>query len=149
MSVWEPCKLPLIIISQDECVFSQFLLTSKMWIGPHTEMPLLPKSEGDGQIISAMPSRDFGFGLQIHEDQLAQVNESQKEQSYLHTTAMTEVFGCINKTTTCWVIVYPVHDGYWNSYHMTIQLEDCIECLRVYPQHDFHFMFDHSQGHTN
>jgi len=119
MSVWAPHNsLPLIIIGQDESVFSQFLLTSKMWMGPHQEVPLLPRSEGDGQTISAMQSRDLGFGLQIHDDQLAQINEWPKKQNYLNTTAATEIFSCVKKkplveSPFIWSITIGVnHDGY-------------------------------------
>jgi len=45
-----------------------------MWTGPNKEGPLLPKSDGDGRMISAMQLRDFGFGLPMSADQLAQVN---------------------------------------------------------------------------
>jgi hypothetical protein len=32
---------------------------------------------------------------------------------------------------------------------MAIQFEDCVDCLRViFPQFDFAFLFDHSQGHA-
>ncbi len=32
--------------------------------------------------------------------------------------------------------------------HMVLQLEDCVDCLKVlYPQHDFLFLLDHSCGH--
>jgi len=32
---------------------------------------------------------------------------------------------------------------------MAVQLEDCVDCLRVcFPEYDFVFLFDHSQGHT-
>jgi len=51
-----PNDRPLMIIGQDECVFSQFLLRSKMWTGPNKEAPLLPKSEGDGRMLSGMQS---------------------------------------------------------------------------------------------
>jgi len=86
-----------MIIGQDECIFSQFLLTTKLWVGPHKVAPLLPKSEGEEQMISAMQSRGFGFDLPIPEDKLTQINELQKEQNYLNTTAATEVFGCVKK----------------------------------------------------
>jgi len=33
-------------------------------------------------------------------------------------------------------------------YHMAIQLEDCVDCLKIlFPDYDFLFLFDHSQGH--
>jgi len=46
MRAW-PNSLPVIIIGQDECVFLQFLLISKVWVGLHKESPLLPKSDGE------------------------------------------------------------------------------------------------------
>ena len=39
-------------------------------------------------------------------------------------------------------------EGYWNSYHMSLPFEDVVDCLRIlYPDFDFVFLFDHSQGH--
>ena len=39
---------------------------------------------------------------------------------------------------------------YWTSNHMTIQTEDCIDCLKVLydDKYDFVFLFDHSSGHA-
>ncbi len=38
--------------------------------------------------------------------------------------------------------------GYWNSFHMSMQFEDVVDCLQVlYPEFDFVFLFNHSQGH--
>ena len=39
-------------------------------------------------------------------------------------------------------------EGYWVYEHMVLQLEDCVDCLKVlYPEYDFIFMLDHSCGH--
>jgi hypothetical protein len=40
--------------------------------------------------------------------------------------------------------------GYWTGNHMILQVEDCIDCLRVLftDQYDFAFLFDHSSGHA-
>jgi hypothetical protein len=39
-------------------------------------------------------------------------------------------------------------EGYWSYEHRVIQLEDCIDCLKVlYPQYDMVFLLDHSCGH--
>jgi hypothetical protein len=47
------------------------------------------------------------------------------------------------------IVVGANNDGYWNSMHMSIQFEDCIDCCKVlYSNHDFLFLFDHSQGHN-
>ena len=41
------------------------------------------------------------------------------------------------------------NEGYWTYNHMSIQFEDCVDCIKViYPQFDFVFMFDHLQGHA-
>ena len=38
--------------------------------------------------------------------------------------------------------------GYWTGNHMILQVEDCIDCLRVLfaDQYDYTFLFDHSSG---
>jgi hypothetical protein len=47
---------PLMIAGQDESVFSQYLLSSKQWMGPKGQVALLPKSEGDGYMVFAFVS---------------------------------------------------------------------------------------------
>ncbi len=41
------------------------ILGSKTWIGPAGQRPLLPKSEGNGYMLSAFASREFGFGREL------------------------------------------------------------------------------------
>jgi hypothetical protein len=53
---------PLMIIGQEESVFSQHLLGDRTWIGPAGQRPLLPKSEADAYMLSALVSGEFGFG---------------------------------------------------------------------------------------
>ena len=39
-------------------------------------------------------------------------------------------------------------EGYWNYEAMSMQFEDCIDCMRVlYPMYEVVFLFDHSCGH--
>jgi hypothetical protein len=39
-------------------------------------------------------------------------------------------------------------EGYWSYEDVIIQFEDAVDCLKYpYPQYDFYFMFDHSNGH--
>ena len=65
---------PLVIFGQDECVFSQFLLPTKQWVGPNGERALLPKTDGMSLMVSAFQSREFGFGLEITCSQLEEIN---------------------------------------------------------------------------
>jgi hypothetical protein len=40
------------------------------------------------------------------------------------------------------------HEGYWRYDHMVLQMEDCIDVLKVlYPEFYVVFLFDHSCGH--
>jgi len=57
-----PQSKKLMTIGQDECVFSQCLFGQKQWVTPTGERPLMPKTEGEIYMLSAMQSRDFGFG---------------------------------------------------------------------------------------
>ena len=50
---------PLIIFGHDECIFKQYLLTKKNWVGPNGELALVPKDDGQGVMISALQSREF------------------------------------------------------------------------------------------
>ena len=63
-----------MIIGQDESVFAQYLLGSKQWVGPKGQRPLLPKSEGDGYMLSAFVSRELGFGRALTDDELLKIN---------------------------------------------------------------------------
>jgi hypothetical protein len=41
------------------------------------------------------------------------------------------------------------HEGYWNSSHAKLQLEDVVDALStIFPQFDLVFLFDQSSGHT-
>jgi hypothetical protein len=83
----------LMIIGQDESVFAQYLLGSKTWIGPTGQRPLLPKTEGDGYMLSAFVSREFGFGKEMTEAELAKVNDERRgmHKTYIDTQAATEI----------------------------------------------------------
>ena len=85
---------PLMIIGQDESVFAQYLLGSKTWVGPKGQRPLLPKSDGDGYMLSAFVAREFGFGREtMTAAELANVNNARRgaHKTYLGTQVATEI----------------------------------------------------------
>ncbi|KAI2489045.1 hypothetical protein MHU86_25554 [Fragilaria crotonensis] len=138
-------------------VFAQYLLGAKTWIGPKGQRPLLPKSEGDGYMLSAFVSREFGFGRPLTEDELARINlhRQQSRATYTDTHAAMEILGTINKVALTespfvkYLFIGANNEGYWNSFYMSLQLEDVVDCLQVlYPEFDLVFLFDHSQGHA-
>ncbi|KAG7350939.1 hypothetical protein IV203_029977 [Nitzschia inconspicua] len=150
-----PNSPPLEFIGQDECVFFQNLVCSKNWVGSNGERPLLPKSEGDGVMLSAFQSRLTGFGREMSTDELQKVNEERLNKTYWDGEAALEVLKSTSKpplTASPFVrklLIGINNEGYWNSNHMAVQFEDVVDCLKVlYPSHEFVFLFDHSQGHN-
>jgi len=148
---------PLIIIGQDESVYNQFAFGNKQWVSEKGERAFLPKSDGLGIMISAMQSREFGFGMVITEEQLKDINDKRRRDGeYFDKVAAKEVYGDAKKkdlTESPFVrkLEYGSNkDGYWTGNHMIVQLEDCIDCLEVIyrDQYDFLFLFDHSSGHA-
>jgi hypothetical protein len=155
MSVRAPAgSTELAILGQDECVFHQYLLPSKTWVGPNGERPLLPKTNGEAYMVSGFTSRFLGFGPQLTTAQLRAVNEHRAGKHYLDKEAALDVNKKTIKpvlTETPFVRYFHVgaaNDGYWNSFHMAIQLEDIADCLNtLHPSIEFLVLFDHSQGH--
>jgi len=58
---------PLIMFGHDECIFKQYTMTNKHWKAPNGAVVLIPKDDGQGVMISAFQSREFGFGLQLNQ----------------------------------------------------------------------------------
>jgi hypothetical protein len=66
----EQHECPLIIFGHDECIFKQFHVTKKAWLGPNGKTVLIPKDDDQGVIISGFQSREFGYGLDLTDEQL-------------------------------------------------------------------------------
>jgi hypothetical protein len=96
---------PILIFGQDESAFHQFLLKSKNWTGPKGECALLPKSEEMAVMVSAIVSRDTGFGLQLDSTQLAEINSSRQGRKYTDAAAAMDV-------DRCWRGCFPNHSRY-------------------------------------
>lgn len=150
-----PGSTELVIFGQDETVFSQNTVRGKFWTSSKGKRVLLPKSTGYSYMISAFQSRKFGFGMEMTAEELQQVNDSRKGTHYWDAEAANEVQkSTVKKELTKSPFVRTLLiganlEGYWNSFHMAVQLEDCIDCLKVlHPNLDYVFLFDHSQGHN-
>jgi hypothetical protein len=87
----------LIILGHDETIIKQFALTVKGWVGPNGETAVVPKDDGAGIMLSAFRSREFGFGLEMSEQDLELVNEYQKDKNYQDEAAAKEKRGDIKK----------------------------------------------------
>ena len=91
------------------------------------------------------------------EVELERVNSKRRAtgSTYIETQAAMKINGTVNKAalTESSFVKYLYmginNEGYWNSYHMSLQFEDIVNCLKVlYPSHDVVITFDHSQGHA-
>jgi hypothetical protein len=87
----------LIIWGHDEAIIKQFTLTTKGWVGPNGETAIVPKDDGAGIMLSAFQFREFGFGLQMSEQDLALVNEYRKDKNYIDQDAAKEKRGDAKK----------------------------------------------------
>ena len=152
-----PNVRPLLILGQDECVFSQHLFGQKQWVTPSGQRPLMPKTEGDIHVMSALQCRDFGFSRPVTEDEMSQVNQI-RQQGPQSECVDVDAAKSVCKTPkkpkpTESPFVKHIHvginnDGHWNSMHMSLQLEDVSDCLKVLcPLSDIVVLFDHIAGH--
>ena len=134
--------------------FKQYSFTKKAWKSSDGSMALIPKDEGAGVMISAFVSREFGYGFELNNEDLVKVNTYRRGKQYSDRDAARKKMGNANKkplTTSPFVIKFEYGvqgEGYWNYDAMSVQFEDCIDCMKVlHPQYDIIFLFDHSCGH--
>jgi len=149
---------PLLAFGHNECIFRKFIFTGKAWKGAKGELAIIPKDEGHGIMVSAVQSREFGFGLELTSSDQEIVNNFQQRQRphYTETDAAMKLNGKTEKENISknpFIIYFEFgygagKDGYWTYNHMALQFEDCIDIIQaLYPQFDSLWMFDHSCGH--
>ena len=149
---------PLVIFGHDECIFKQYALTSKSWAAPDGTTALVPKDDGQGVMVSAFQSREFGFGFRkLTTTEVEKINAEKRHNcEYIDKTAAVSKRGSANKkpftincNPFCVEFEYGANkEGYWCYEHMILQFEDCVDIITcLYPQFQFLFLFDHSCGH--
>ena len=147
---------PLIMIGQDECIFKQYTMHNRQWKLPDGTQQILPKDDGAGVMISSFVSRDYGYGLDVSDSVLNEMNERRKDECYVDVDAAKVVYhGTIQKkplTNSPFTRNFDYganREGYWSYDHLVIQLEDCLDILKVIngDTYDYVFYFDHSTGH--
>jgi hypothetical protein len=145
---------PLIIFGQDESIFKQYSFSTSSWTCPDGTKQLIPKDDGTGLMLSSFISREFGYGMELTKDQLEIVNAYRKGKHYSDVDAAIMKLGSSSKTNLTESpfvrqLEYGARkEGYWKYESMVIQLEDIVDVLMaLYPQYDYVFLFDHSNGH--
>ena len=143
----EPKEKPLLAFGHDECIFRQFIFTGLAWVGVKGELPIIPKDEGFGIMVSAFQSREFGFGFALTLDNLKAVNEFRTlhRPNYTETESAIKILGNAKKkdlSESPFVKYFEYgygqgKEGYWTYDHMAIQFEDCVDCIQcLFPQFD-------------
>jgi hypothetical protein len=124
-------------------------MTTISWVAPDGSQLIVPKDDGQGLMITA-----FQFGLEISDEDLKRINESRRGKHYLDEKAAKAEMGTGEKKDLLsrpFVVEFEYganYEGYWCYEHLVLQLEDCVDCLKVISsQFKFLFMFDHSCGH--
>jgi hypothetical protein len=85
---------PLVMFGQDECIFKQFTVHSSCWVSETAGRPLMPKDDGQGVMISAFQSREWGFGFRlITEEEYVRINAKRDGKLYKDAEAAEAVVG--------------------------------------------------------
>ncbi len=135
---------PLLAFGHDECIFWQFILTGQARVGVKGELPIIPKDEGFGIMVSAFQSREFGLGFELTIDDLKVVNEYRysSRPNYTETESAIKLLGGAKKNLTEAPFVKYFEygcgqgkEGYGTYDNMALQFEDCVDCIQaLFPQ---------------
>jgi hypothetical protein len=160
LSVRKPPNLkPLVVFGQDEAIYRSTSLCPHTWT-IDGQSPLRTKGSGRAIMVSAIMSREFGFGFLLTLQELAAINLIRTGKQYADEESATALFGDANKpklTESPFIRTLEIgirKDGYWTYKHMVVQLEDCVDCFRYICDKrgwDFQvgFELDHSSGHAH
>ena len=136
-------KKPIIINGQDESIFNSEAAPSRKWM-VDGKTYCTPKS-GAGLMVSAFVNTVSGFGLPMTEAQLAEVNRRRDGQTYIcgrygapqalcklaHLPETDKKMPLKESPGIRYLHYGKDKDGYWDSHHMMVQMEDCADCLAV------------------
>jgi hypothetical protein len=154
-----PDVLPLIVFGQDEAVYRSTSLCPHTWT-IDGQTPLRTKGSGRAIMVSAIVSREFGFGFVLTNEELSAINLLRQGKKYADEESATSLFGHAKKAkleTSPFIRSLEIgmrKEGYWTYKHMVIQLEDCVDCVRYVCEKrgwkfDIGFELDHSSGHAH
>lgn len=113
------------------------------------EMTLRTKGLGTGIMVSAMVARSLGFGVNITDTQLLDINAKRLGEKYQDEEAVTYIYeSYLQKPLTeapfvCSLNYGSDKDGCWMYRHRGTQIEDCVSCLKyLYPKLKYAFELD-------
>jgi hypothetical protein len=151
LSVQIEMERPHIIFGHDESIFKQYPMAKFSWVALDGTVAIIPKDDGQGLMISAFQSHEFGFGMDITDEELPKINETRRGEKYADEVAVIAKRGTAEKKDlkhSPFVVEFKYGANNWSYEHMVLHLEDCVDCVKVLaPQFEYLFLFDHSCGH--
>ena len=91
-----------IVVGQDESIYLPHALNKYFWT-VEGHVPIRPKTDGMGIMISLLITREFGWTFNLTEDNLKEVlvivNKKRNGQHYLNRKAAVELYGTTEKNT--------------------------------------------------
>ena len=125
------------MIGHEERILKQYQFTNKSWLVEDKSRPILPKDEGSGIMISSFQSREFLFRYPLSAEQLRNVNDKRRGESYCDEEAAKIRRGQQENKDLASSPFYvefeygEAQKGYWNYEHFVFQCEDVVECIQV------------------
>ena len=139
------CHMPVYRVGHDEAIFKAFCLPHGVWIICGVRA-IRKKSDGPGEMVSAVQDEVRGFGFPMTEVELARVNAfraQQVDRSEDDRKPLQESPGL------CFLKYGKNKEGYWDYDMFATQVVALLDCIEVlYPGHQIVLEVDWSQGHA-
>jgi hypothetical protein len=133
------CHMPVYRLGHDEAIFKAYCLPHGVWIICGVRS-IRKKSDGPGEMVSAVQDEVRGFGFPMTEEELARVNAFRKD------AGRPELKESPGKR----FLKYGKNkEGYWDYDMFATQVVALLDCIEVlYPGHQIVLEVDWSQGHA-
>jgi hypothetical protein len=106
-----------------------------------------------GVPIFAIQSKEFGFGVDLMDEQLERANRKRKGEKYKdENAAISKFLSAQENDLPCSPFIKELeystnNEGYWHYEWMVLQFKGSMDCVMVlYLQDDYVFLFDQSCG---
>ena len=118
---------PRLYFGQDEAIYRSSQLNDCCWVIDGVQI-LRSKGLGVGVMASALVSRAFGFGYELNDQQLSEINKTREGKKYADEEASIYLYGSASKKP---LVESPFvryldygsgKDGYWTYRHMVLQI---------------------------
>eukprot|EP00733_Pompholyxophrys_punicea_P000443 Pompholyxophrys_punicea_v1_NODE_122_length_3354_cov_5.345862.p1 type:complete len:471 gc:universal NODE_122_length_3354_cov_5.345862:1263-2675(+) len=133
------CDRQIYHMGQDECIYKSYLTSGKEWVTQGVRT-LRKKTDGPGEMISAVQDEIRGFGFPVTEDELKFFNARRKTQG---RPVLDSSPG------TCFLTYGKEKEGWWDYDKFEKQVIDLLDFFEfLYPMRQLLLEVDWSSGHA-